>query len=106
MNDYNDEIKFYPNSINCCVGITDIVNSTLTTAKMTNSNDIRKYYSIFINTMATVAANFGAKIVKNVGDSVIYYFPTTADLSNKHAFQTVLECCVDMSAADSVINDS
>lgn len=72
---------------------------------MTNSNDIRKYYSIFINTMATVADNFGAKIVKNIGDSVMYYFPTTADLSNKHAFQTVLECCVDMSAAVSVISD-
>lgn len=72
---------------------------------MTNSKDIRKYYSIFINTMATVSANFGAKIVKNIGDSVMYYFPRTADPSNKHAFKNVLECCVTMSAANSAIHD-
>ena len=59
---------------------------------MTNSNDIRKYYSIFINTMATVGANFGAKIVKNVGDSVIYYFPTP----NRLVKQTCIPDCARM----------
>lgn len=72
---------------------------------MTNANDIRKFYSIFINTMATVAANFGAKIVKNAGDSVVYYFPGTSDSSNKQAFNDVLECCVTMTEANTVIND-
>jgi two-component system, OmpR family, response regulator ChvI len=72
---------------------------------MTNSDDIRKYYSIFINTAATIARNFDAKIIKNVGDSLIYYFPNTGDSSNERAFSNALLCCVTMNAANSVISD-
>ena len=72
---------------------------------MTNSDDIRKYYSIFINTMATIARNFYGKVIKNVGDSVIYYFPTTSDQSNERAFRNMLECCITMTAANIVINE-
>src|SRR6266498_5969845 len=82
-----------------------MVNSTWVTAQMTNSDDIRKYYSIFINTMATIARNFEGKIIKNSGDSVIYYFPNTSDYKNEWAFRNVLECCLTMIAANSVIND-
>lgn len=82
-----------------------MVNSTLVTAQMTNSDDLRKYYSIFINTMATIARNFEGKIIKNSGDSVIYYFPNTSDYKNEYAFRNVLECCLTMISANSVIND-
>ena len=100
-----DEIKFSDQSYNYCVCIIDIVNSTLVTARMTNSNDIRKYYSIFISTMATIARNFEGKVIKNSGDSVVYYFPNTSDSSNECAFRNVLECCLTMITANSVIND-
>ncbi len=105
MNQNDDEIKFLPGSHNYCICIIDIVDSTSIMAKMTNSDDIRKYYSIFINTMATIARNFYGKVIKNVGDSVIYYFPTTSDQSNERAFRNMLECCITMTAANIVINE-
>ena len=71
---------------------------------MTNSEDVRNYYSIFINSEATLARNFGAKVIKNIGDSIIFYFPSTVDSSNEHAFNNVLECCVAMNAATSAIS--
>ena len=58
-----------------CVGIVDIVNSTKITADIGDSENVAKYYSIFINTMAVIARNFGAEVIKNVGDSVIFFFP-------------------------------
>ena len=100
-----DEIKFSKQSESYCVCIIDIVNSTQITAQMTNSDDVRNYYSTFINTVATIARNFGARVIKNVGDSVIYYFPPTVDCSNERAFNNVLECCVNLNAASSVISD-
>ena len=35
------------------------------------------YYSVFINTMAAIVRNFDGTIIKNTGDSLIYYFPKT-----------------------------
>jgi two-component system, OmpR family, response regulator ChvI len=46
--------------------------------------------------MAAIARNFGAKIIKNVGDCLIFCYPTTADASNKSAFNDVLECSITM----------
>ncbi len=101
----DEEIKFSDHSESYCVCIVDMVNSTSVTARMTNSNDVKKYYEIFINTMATITRNFEGKVIKNTGDSVISYFPNTCDSANECAFRNVLECCLTMIAANSVIND-
>lgn len=101
----DDEIKFSDKSVDYCVCIIDMVNSTYITAQMTKSSDIKRYYGIFINTMATIARNFEGKVIKNSGDSVIYYFPNTSDSGNEYAFRNVLECCLTMIAANSVINE-
>ena len=100
-----DEIKFSDQSQNYCVCIIDIVNSTLVTAQIANAQHIRKYYSIFINTMATIARNFEGRVIKNSGDSVVYCFPNTSDSLNECAFRNALECCLTMIAAHSVINE-
>lgn len=39
-----------------------------------NSVKARKYYSIFLNTMASIAKGFDAKIIKNLDDGLICYF--------------------------------
>jgi CheY-like chemotaxis protein len=54
--------------------------------------------------MATLARNYGAKITKNAGDSIIYYFPKTADSTNKAAFMDVIECGLTMISAGTVLN--
>ena len=43
--------------------------------------------------MAAIARGYGAKIIKNVGDSLIYYFPETADVTKWSGFKSVLEIC-------------
>jgi two-component system, OmpR family, response regulator ChvI len=82
-----------------------MMNSTKIAAELTDAQ-ISKYYSIFLNSMATIARNFGAKIIKNAGDSLIFYFPQTSDsiANNTFAFKDVIECCLTMIAAHRTIN--
>jgi two-component system, OmpR family, response regulator ChvI len=99
-----EEISFSGKSENYCVSFIDIVNSTNITAQISHSEKIRRYYSIFINTMATLARNYGAKIIKNAGDSLTYYFPKTVDLADNNAFKDVIECGLTMISAGTVLN--
>ena len=46
----------------------------------------------------------GAKIIKNAGDALIYYFPKASDINNKVAFKDVLECGITMMSAHRTIN--
>jgi hypothetical protein len=39
------------------------------------------------------------RLYKNVGDSLIYYFPKTSDSTNKSAFKDVIECGITIMAA-------
>jgi class 3 adenylate cyclase len=67
---------------------------------------IKRYYSIFINTMAALARDFDATVIKNTGDSVIFYFPKTTDSSNNNmsAFKNVFECGLTMISVNPIIN--
>lgn len=87
-----------------CVCIVDVVNSSQITAKIADGNKIKKYYEIFLNAMAALAKNFGAKVIKNVGDALLFYFPDTSDTENMIAFKEVLECCTAIIAAHEFIN--
>jgi two-component system, OmpR family, response regulator ChvI len=101
------EISFLDRSMNCCIGFVDMVDSTSNTAKMMMVSDRRKigqYYSIFINTMAILAKNYGAKIVKSAGDALIFYFPDSSDPTNEVAFKDILECFTTMILARDIIN--
>jgi class 3 adenylate cyclase len=74
-----------------------MVDSTVTTIKMPPDKASR-YYSIFLNGMAGVVARYGAVVVKNIGDSLLYYFPGT-EQGGTGAFRDVLKCCFAMAAA-------
>jgi CheY-like chemotaxis protein len=88
----------------CCVSFVDMIDSTEIIAQISNAARIRKYYSIFINSIAAVARSFDAQIIKNTGDCLIYYFPKTFDYSNSSAFRDVIECGLAMAEANSSIN--
>jgi two-component system, OmpR family, response regulator ChvI len=98
-----DEISFI-GAQDCCVCFVDIVDSTGITSSINNPEKIRKYYEIFLNTMAAIGRNFGAQIIKNVGDCLILCYPRTSDASNKSAFNDVLECCITMIESRNAIN--
>ena len=81
-----------------------MVNSTGASTTVNDSDNIRKYYTIFINTMSTIARSFGAKIVKNITDGLVMYFPQTSNSIDDSAFKDVIECGITMLAAGDVIN--
>ena len=102
--DLAKEICFLDRSLNCCVCFIDMVNSTSITAEISDRRKIGQYYSIFINTMAILVKNYGAKIIKNAGDALIFYFPDSSDPSNEAAFKDTLECFTTMILAHDIIN--
>ncbi len=86
-----------------CVGIVDIVSSTKITATL-NKSKVCQYYSVFLNTMAEIVKKSGGIVVKNVGDSLLYYFPKTSDTSDRLSFVDSLECGMKMIDAHSIVN--
>jgi adenylate cyclase len=97
------EILFTGDTRGYCVGIVDIVNSTSTTAKLTNGK-MCEYYSIFLNAVSKIAKAHDATIIKNIGDSLMYYFPRTVDGAEIQGFADVLECGLSMIESRDVIN--
>jgi hypothetical protein len=55
-----------PPGIPAPCAFVDIVDSTRITSSIDSSQKVRKYYEIFLNTMAAIARSLRAKIVKNV----------------------------------------
>ena len=72
-----------------CVGTVDIIDSTKISARLSLEKSA-KYYEIFLNTMARVLNRFGGMIVKNVGDSLLFYFPESSK-GRRYGFMTCLE---------------
>jgi len=101
-----EEISFTGSSQNCCISFIDIIDSTrITTTEINDAEKIRKYYSIFINTMAAIIRDFNATIIKNTGDSLLYYFPKTSNSADDiSAFKEVFECGLTMIDANPIIN--
>jgi class 3 adenylate cyclase len=87
-----------------CVGLVDVVNSTANTAHISNSK-MGEYYGTFLNAMSTIVQEFGAKVVKNIGDSLLYYFPRTDYDSGKDSFLDVLECSLSIVDSHDTINE-
>ncbi len=85
-------IRFSGDSIKSCVGFIDLVDSTKNTITMDSLELIRKYYSTFINSTSEVVKSYNGKVIKNIGDCLLFYFPKTTDVNNIRAFKEVIEC--------------
>ena len=99
----DDEIAF-ASFENYCVCVVDIVNSTNVILSLSSPEKVRKYIVTFINSMATIARNYDAIVVKTVGDAVLFYFPKTSDSANKESFTKAFDCFVAMQDASTLIN--
>jgi len=53
---------------------------------------IRRYYSTFINSVSENVKSYSGKVIKNIGDCVLFYFPKTDDVNNLGVFREVIEC--------------
>jgi len=78
-----------------CVGMVDIVNSTKTVARLP-ANKSSRYYEIFLNSMAKIVLHYDGKILKTMGDSLLFYFPDTKYYGRKFGFLSCLECGIKM----------
>jgi len=75
---------------NYCVGMVDVVNSMKITHQMSHEK-ISEYYKIFLNSMGNVLGRFGGFVIKNIGDSLLYYFPESSKPKRKYGFFSCLE---------------
>ncbi len=98
-----EEVRFL-SSGNYCVCFVDLVQSTQEISQIYDAAKVRKYYSVFLNSMAAISRNFNAKVVKNVGDSLIFYFPESSDSVNKDTWKDILDCLLALTDARPVIN--
>jgi len=86
---FTEQIKSYP------VGIIDIVGSTNITFNLSDKM-IGDYYGIFINDIGNIIQKFDGIVVKNIGDSLLFYFPDTLEKSHQNAnqksFENAIKC--------------
>ncbi len=84
-----------------CIGIVDMVESTKISAEM-NEVEWCKYYEIFLNSMAKILPRFGGTVIKNQGDSLLYYFPESSK-GTKYGFMSCIECCLSLTEEHDVL---
>jgi two-component system, OmpR family, response regulator ChvI len=102
-NNPNKEIIFTKQSHSYCIGMISIVNF-IGEKESENAVEIRNYYSIFYNTMASIIRRYGGKVIKNVGDVILFYFPKTVNFSKPSSFHEVLECGLEMIKSGPALN--
>ena len=86
-------IRFSGDSIKSCVGFIDLVDSTKNIATMEGLEYIRKYYSTFINSITNSIKSYNGKVIKNIGDCLLFYFPKTSNTNDANSFQMAIGCC-------------
>ncbi len=82
VDDLEYHVSFSDNSSSYCIGLVDMVDSTKLSAKL-SIGQLSKYYQIFLNTMSKTLNKYGGQVIKNVGDSLLFYFP---ELSKNRTF--------------------
>jgi CheY-like chemotaxis protein len=104
----DNEITFH-SSGTFCVCFVSLVNPMESINRIENANNssgTKYYYTVFLNSMADIAQEFKAKIIKSVGDGLLWYFPCTSssDSRNEAAFKRVFDCAEKMIQARAKIN--
>ncbi|HJT84012.1 MAG TPA: response regulator [Nitrososphaeraceae archaeon] len=98
------EIRFPGDSIKGCIGFIDLVDSTKNTIIIDNIEHTRIYYSKFINSISKIVKSYCGKVIKNIGDCILFYFPKTSDNKNEKAFSDAIECSIKILESRFVIN--
>ncbi|MDH3677087.1 MAG: adenylate/guanylate cyclase domain-containing protein [Nitrosopumilus sp.] len=96
-------VSFSTNAQSYCVGYVDIVNSTKISASLPTS-ELSQYYEMFLNSMSKIVEKFGGKVIKNIGDCLLFYFPNSVNGSDV-GLASCLDCGLAMSNAQSIISE-
>ncbi len=95
-------LRFSQKNEDSCVCLVDIIQSTVLTANLSDEQT-RKFYEVFLNSVAVIVKKFNGIVVKNIGDSLLFYFPNI-EANDKVAFTNVIECCLTMGESYNEIN--
>jgi two-component system, OmpR family, response regulator ChvI len=98
------EVTFSNKSECYCISMIDIVGSTQITSKLYDSGKIKKFYTVFINEIADIVKLHDGKILKTVGDGVIFFFPRTSAVENIDGFKRALDCLLNMISSRHTLN--
>ena len=99
----NNMISFEKLSENSCIGFVDVVNSTQNIAQLSREQTC-VYYSVFLNTVGYVIENNNAKVVKNMGDGILFHFPKPL-ASSTSDYDVALDCGTKILEATDMINN-
>jgi len=77
MNNSDYLVAFSGNTTSYCIGLVDMVDSTKISAKLSVA-ELGKYYQLFLNNMANTLSRYGGQVIKNIGDSLLFYFPESS----------------------------
>ena len=88
---------------NCCVGWVDIVDSTKITSRLSKSK-VSPFYCLFLNQMSSIIGESGGTVVKNVGDSLLFYFPETSNNLDRTNAVASIECGLKMIDYHQILN--
>ena len=98
-------LEFSGKSRNCCVCIVDIVGSTKLVSEIPMSKT-SVFYSTFLNSMVDVVEQNGGKIVKSIGDALLFYFDdSVAEGYPKNALRCGLDMIASRDKVNSVLRD-
>ena len=92
-------------SLQCVVGIIDLVESKRISAHMP-ANQWGKYYEIFLNSISNELYKFGGFVIKNVGDGLLFYFSDPPGSKQKTSVRTSIECGLTITESHEKICDS
>ncbi len=98
----NYGVVFSDQTENYCIGIVDMVNSTKMAAELGGSK-MSICYQIFLNFMSKILSSFGGFVIKNIGDSLLYYFPESSKTNKKFGLLSCLECSLTMIERRSIL---
>ena len=82
-------VAFSTQTKSYCVGCVDMVNSTNIASRLTQKQ-LSAYYEIFLNSMSKIIGKFGGKVIKNVGDCLLYCFSGLED--SQEVMKKSLDC--------------
>lgn len=102
MESENYTVTFSPETENYCVGMVDLVDSTKISAIL-ESKKMSRYYQVFLNSMSKILKEYDGKVVKNIGDCLLYYFPLTTKESQEEYLTRCLECSFSMTESHDFI---
>ena len=95
-------VAFSGQAQNYCVGLVDMSNSTKIAARL-GIGKTSRYYQVFLNSMSKIVSRFSGFVIKNVGDSLLYYFPDSSKEKRKFGFMSCIECNLTMIEAREII---